>query len=140
MRIISLFSGAGGLDLGLIKAGNEVVWANDIDASAVETDRRNIGGHIVCKDIKDVSMGEIPDAADVVVGGFPCQGFSQANLLREVGDARNALYLFFRKVADRKISQTEFAALVIQTLTLPEVAVAFQVLPFYREKSRVFAA
>lgn len=102
MRIISLFSGAGGLDLGLIRAGNEIVWANDIDASAVETYRRNIGDHIVCKDIKDVSMDEIPDTADVVVGGFPCQGFSQANLLREVGDARNALYLFFRKVVAAK--------------------------------------
>ena len=56
MRIISLFSGAGGLDLGLIQAGNDVVWANDIDASAVETYRKNIGAHIVCKDIKDVDM------------------------------------------------------------------------------------
>lgn len=102
MRIISLFSGAGGLDLGLVKAGNEVVWANDIDVSAVETYRRNIGDRIVCKDIKDVSMDEIPDNADVVVGGFPCQGFSQANLLRDVGDARNALYLFFRKVVAAK--------------------------------------
>ena len=42
MRIISLFSGAGGLDLGLIQAGNDVVWANDIDASAVETYRREV--------------------------------------------------------------------------------------------------
>lgn len=52
MRIISLFSGAGGLDLGLIQAGNDVVWANDIDKDAVATYRENIGNHIVCDDIK----------------------------------------------------------------------------------------
>ncbi len=50
MKIVSLFSGAGGLDLGLVQAGNEVVWANDVDASAVETYRKNLGDHIVCKD------------------------------------------------------------------------------------------
>lgn len=102
MKIISLFSGAGGLDLGLIRAGNEVVWANDIDENAVETYRHNIGNHIVCKDIKDVSMEDIPSDADVVVGGFPCQGFSQANLRREVGDKRNTLYQFFRNVVAAK--------------------------------------
>ena len=98
MRVISLFSGAGGLDLGLIQSGNVVIWANDIDANAVATYRKNIGDHIVCADIKDVQMKDIPDAADVVVGGFPCQGFSQANLLRDVHDDRNVLYKFFRKV------------------------------------------
>lgn len=59
MRIISLFSGAGGLDLGLIQAGNEVIWANDIDKDAVETYRNNIGEHIVCEDIKNVGIEEI---------------------------------------------------------------------------------
>lgn len=94
MRIISLFSGAGGLDLGLIRAGNEVIWANDIDKDAVETYKENIGKHIVCDDIKNIKIEDIPNA-DVVVGGFPCQGFSQANLLRTVDDDRNLLYKFF---------------------------------------------
>ena len=102
MKIISLFSGAGGLDLGLIRAGNEVVWANDIDVNAVATYRKNIDERIVCADIKDVKMRDIPDKADVVVGGFPCQGFSQANLLRDVDDDRNVLYRFFRKVVAAK--------------------------------------
>lgn len=102
MKIVSLFSGAGGLDLGLVNAGHCVVWANDIDESAVETYRKNIGDHIVCADIRAVKMSGIPDGADVVVGGFPCQGFSQANLLRDVGDDRNILYRFFRKVVSAK--------------------------------------
>lgn len=102
MKIVSLFSGAGGLDLGLIRAGNTVVWANDVDWNASDTYRKNIGDHVVCADIKDVKMRDIPDVADVVGGGFPCQGFSQANLLRGMEDERNSLYLFFRKVVSAK--------------------------------------
>jgi len=94
MKIVSLFSGAGGLDLGLIQAGNEVVWANDIDKDATATYGKNIEEHIVCADIKDVDVADIP-TADVIVGGFPCQGFSQANLKRTVEDERNQLYKFF---------------------------------------------
>ncbi len=94
MKIVSLFSGAGGLDLGLIQAGNEVIWANDIDPYAVASYRRNIGEHIICADIKDIDETVIPQA-DVVVGGFPCQGFSLANLRRSADDDRNQLYKFF---------------------------------------------
>ena len=105
MRIVSLFSGAGGLDLGLIRAGHIVVYANDIDAHAAETYRRNIGDHIECADIKDVDVAKLPDA-DVVVGGFPCQGFSQANRFRHVDDARNVLYTFFYETV--KVKQPKF--------------------------------
>lgn len=105
MRIISLFSGAGGLDLGLIQAGHEVVWANDIDSDAVATYRKNIGDHIVHDDIKNIDITTLPDA-DVVVGGFPCQGFSQANLLRKVEDSRNQLYKFFYETI--RIKQPKF--------------------------------
>ena len=94
MKIISLFSGAGGLDLGLIQAGNTIIWANDIDKDAVATYRENIGDHIVCEDIKNIDISALPNA-DVVVGGFPCQGFSQANRLRTLEDDRNQLYRFF---------------------------------------------
>ena len=75
MRVVSLFSGAGGLDLGFKLAGNDIVWANDIDKDACATYRENIGDHIVCEDIKDIDIASIP-AADIVIGGFPCQGFS----------------------------------------------------------------
>lgn len=105
MRIISLFSGAGGLDLGLIQAGNEVIWANDIDKDAVATYIENIGNHIVCDDIKNIRIEELPDA-EVVVGGFPCQGFSLANRLRTLEDDRNQLYRFFYNTI--KIKQPKF--------------------------------
>lgn len=102
MRIISLFSGAGGLDLGLIQAGHQVVWANDIDPDATETYAKNIGKHIICADIKDIDIKTLPSDIDVVVGGFPCQGFSQANLKRTIDDKRNLLYKFFYKAIKEK--------------------------------------
>ena len=94
MNIISLFSGAGGLDLGLIQAGHHIVWANDIDANAVATYKANVDKNIVHADIQNVDITEIPDG-DVVVGGFPCQGFSMANMRRNIDDERNLLYRFF---------------------------------------------
>lgn len=94
MRILSLFSGAGGLDLGLIRAGNKVIWANDIDKDAVATYRQNIGDHIICGDIKNIDIDSLP-TPQVVVGGFPCQGFSLANRMRTLEDERNQLYRFF---------------------------------------------
>lgn len=101
MEIISLFSGAGGLDLGLVQAGHEIVWANDFDADCVATYEKNIGEHIVLGPIENISTDDIPNA-DVVVGGFPCQGFSQANLLRFDGDIRNKLYLEFLRIIREK--------------------------------------
>lgn len=91
MQIVSLFSGAGGLDLGLKSAGHDILWANDIYSDAVNTYRRNIGDHIHLKDIAEIPSGDIP-SADLVVGGFPCQGFSVANWKRTVTDKRNKLY------------------------------------------------
>ncbi len=102
MRVISLFSGAGGMDLGFQKAGHEIVWANDFDKDAVATYRANIGDHIVLGDIRKIPLTKIPNA-DIVVGGFPCQGFSRANRSRSASDERNMLYLeFLRVVAGKK--------------------------------------
>ena len=102
MKIISLFSGAGGFDLGLIQAGHNVIWANDIYEDAVATYRRNIGGHVDTRDICEIPSIQIP-TADVVIGGFPCQGFSVANWGRTVSDERNKLYIeMVRVVTDKQ--------------------------------------
>ncbi len=102
MKIVSLFSGAGGLDLGLIQAGHEIIWANDFDSDCVDTYEHNIGRHIRLGSIEDIKSDEIP-TGDVVVGGFPCQGFSQANRLRSGDDPRNSLYReFLRIVTDNQ--------------------------------------
>ena len=101
MKVISLFSGAGGFDLGLIQAGHTIVWANDIIPEAVETYKANIGDHITCGDISLVDFSEVPDA-DVMVGGFPCQGFSVANMNRRAEDPRNVLYLQYLRALKAK--------------------------------------
>ena len=102
MRVISLFSGAGGMDLGFVQAGHRIVWANDSDHDCCETYRKNIGDHIVEGDISEMDSKSIPDG-DIVIGGFPCQGFSMANLRRSVDDERNNLYLqFLRIVKDKR--------------------------------------
>ena len=97
MKVVSLFSGAGGLDLGFIKAGHNVVWANDNFSDAVDTYKTNIGDHIICKDIAEIPSSEIPEH-DILIGGFPCQGFSLANSKREENDKRNKLYLELLRV------------------------------------------
>lgn len=97
MKVVSLFSGAGGLDLGFIKAGHEIIWANDNFADAVKTYRKNIGNHIICEDISKIPSDEIPEH-DILIGGFPCQGFSVANTTRGEGDERNKLYLELLRV------------------------------------------
>lgn len=91
-KIASLFSGCGGLDLGFIQAGYEVIWANDFFKEAVETYRNNIGDHIIYGDITQIPSSEVPDDFDVLLGGFPCQGFSVANTKRSMEDERNFLY------------------------------------------------
>lgn len=101
MKVVSLFSGAGGLDLGFKMAGNDIIWANDIYKDAVNTYEENIGRHIVCGDIANIDTADIPDC-DIVIGGFPCQGFSVANTKRDVNDERNKLYLQLIRVIKAK--------------------------------------
>ena len=90
--VVSLFAGAGGMDLGFKQAGFDIVWANDFDKDCVITYRKNLGNHIVLGDIKDVKSEDIPNNPDVVIGGFPCQGFSINNKKRSMEDERNHLY------------------------------------------------
>jgi len=101
MKVISLFCGCGGLDLGFIKAGHEIIWANDNDKDSVETYKKNIDNRVVCGDITKVELKDVPDG-DIVIGGFPCQGFSIANLDRHTGDKRNQLYLELLRVIKGK--------------------------------------
>ncbi len=102
-KIISLFSGAGGMDLGFINAGFEVIWANDFSKNAVATYKKNIGSHIIYGDICNISNDEIPNNADLIIGGFPCQGFSIANAKRSMKDKRNYLYKqLLRVISDKQ--------------------------------------
>ena len=101
--VVGLFSGCGGLDLGFKNAGFDILWANDFNADSVKTYARNIGDHIVLGDITKIPSKEIPSNFDVLLGGFPCQGFSVANTKRSMKDERNYLYLeMLRILKDKK--------------------------------------
>ena len=91
-RLVSLFSGAGGMDLGFKQAGFDIVFANDFDIDACQTYRNNIDDNIICKSILEIQDTDIPNNVDVLIGGFPCQGFSIANKNRSINDERNSLY------------------------------------------------
>ena len=101
-RVISLFSGAGGMDLGFINAGFDIVWANDFFKEAVESYKKNVDDRIVYGDITKIASSEMPDDIDLVIGGFPCQGFSIANTKRSMKDERNFLYKEMLRVIDDK--------------------------------------
>lgn len=88
-RVVSLFSGGGGLDLGFVSEGYEIIWAIDNDINAVDTYRANIGNHIICDDITTIDVNTIPEA-DIVIGGPPCQSFSLSGN-RNVEDKRGQL-------------------------------------------------
>lgn len=102
LKVVSLFSGAGGMDLGFINVGFEVIWANDLLEDAVNSYRKNIGKHLLKGDITKISSEDIPNNPDVIIGGFPCQGFSVANTRRTTEDKRNFLYKeMLRIIADK---------------------------------------
>ena len=97
---ISLFSGAGGLDMGFDYAGFKTIWANDFEADACKTHENWSTAKVVCGDIAKVDENDIPDA-DVMLGGFPCQGFSLSGP-RKIDDSRNVLYKHYVRIVKAK--------------------------------------
>lgn len=89
IKVVSLFSGGGGLDLGFKSENYDIIWAIDNEPNAVATYKKNIGEHIICADITSVDIKSIPQA-DIVIGGPPCQSFSLAGN-RQTEDSRGQL-------------------------------------------------
>lgn len=94
-KVVSLFSGIGGLDLGFEFAGFNVIWANDFDKYAVETYKANVSNNIICGDIREL-IDTIPNH-DVVIGGFPCQPFSTLGKLKGFEDKERGTLFFVIK-------------------------------------------
>ena len=132
LKILSLFAGAGGMDLGFKNAGFDIVWANDFDPDSVKTYKRNFGNHIVLGDIEKIRTNNMPDNPDVVIGGFPCQGFSIANLGRSVDDSRNKLYKQMLRVIRAKKPKYFVAENVEGILTLGKGAVIQKILKDFK--------
>lgn len=105
IKIISLFSGCGGLDLGFEQVGDyKTVWANDFKHEACETFRNHFGDVILEGDIEQVDPytdKNIPDC-DIVLGGFPCQDFSIIWKRPGLDGERGNLYKSFLRFVDAK--------------------------------------
>ncbi|MGL4739415.1 MAG: DNA cytosine methyltransferase [Sarcina sp.] len=99
LRTISLFAGAGGLDLGFLNAGFDIVWANDIDKYAVQSYEANIGNHIHLGDINEL-IDTIPNH-ECLIGGFPCQPFSMMGSQLGFEDERGTLFFTIRRIIER---------------------------------------
>lgn len=96
LKTVSLFSGAGGLDLGFLNAGFDVIWANDINKYAVESYKANIGDHMICGDLNE-HLESIPNH-DVLIGGFPCQPFSMMGSQKGFDDERGTLFFTIQEI------------------------------------------
>ena len=94
LRVVSLFCGAGGLDLGFKNEGFDLIYSVDNDPAAIDCYARNVDTRVYLRDVtSDVFKLEIDsiDSCDVILGGFPCQGFSKAGP-KSANDNRNILY------------------------------------------------
>lgn len=101
-NVVSLFSGAGGLDLGFEKAGFFIVWANEFDKDIWATYRANHKKTYLCtKSICDVDASEIPDCVGII-GGPPCQSWSEGGAKRGINDKRGQLFFDYIRILKAK--------------------------------------
>ncbi|MDA7690866.1 DNA cytosine methyltransferase [Methylophilaceae bacterium] len=102
LKIASFFSGAGGLDLGFEKAGFEIVYANEYDKAIWETYEKNFPDTQLDKrSIIDINVEEVPDC-DGIIGGPPCQSWSEAGAMRGIDDHRGQLFFNFMDILKHK--------------------------------------
>jgi len=130
--VVSLFAGAGGLDLGFKNKGFKVLWANDIDKDACETHKKWSGSEVVHGDIGKIDFETIP-ASDIITGGFPCQGFSLAGP-RKLDDKRNSLYKYFVNLVEKKQPYIVVAENVKGILTLGEGSILEAIIEDFSSK------
>lgn len=106
--VCSLFSGIGGIDLGFIQAGFDIVWANEMDAAACRTYHHNFPNtNLIEGDIKRIATSDIPDC-DVLTAGFPCQPFSIAGLQKGFKDRDGNLFFEITRIIDAKRPKVVF--------------------------------
>lgn len=103
MNIISLFSGAGGLDYGFSKAGFKTIIANEYDKNICPTFKANFN-HVplIEDDIRNVSSHIFPNDIEGIIGGPPCQSWSEAGSLRGINDERGQLFFEYIRILKEK--------------------------------------
>ena len=102
LKLVSLFSGAGGLDLGFHQAGFSTIWANEYDKTIWDTFRHNFPDtYLETRSITEVSVDEVP-SCDGIIGGPPCQSWSEAGAGRGIDDARGQLFNDYIRILEAK--------------------------------------
>ncbi len=103
MKLISLFSGCGGLDLGFEKAGFEIPVANEFDKTIWATFEANHPKTKLIKgDIRNIKEEDFPNEIDGIIGGPPCQSWSEAGALRGINDDRGKLFYDYIRILKDK--------------------------------------
>ncbi len=103
MKLISLFSGCGGLDLGFERAGFEIPVANEFDKTIWATFEANHPRTKLIKgDIRNIKEEDFPDEVDGIIGGPPCQSWSEAGALRGINDDRGKLFYDYIRILKDK--------------------------------------
>lgn len=102
MKLISLFSGAGGLDLGFERAGFEIAMANEFDKTIWATYEKNHTAPLIKGDIRSIKETNFPDDIDGIIGGPPCQSWSEAGSLRGINDDRGKLFFDYIRILKQK--------------------------------------
>lgn len=98
-KIISLFFGAGGMDLGFHKAGFRTILANEMDSKICPTFRANFPDTVLVEgDIRKISENEFPKDIVGIIGGPPCQSWSEGGSLRGIEDARGQLFYDYIRI------------------------------------------
>ncbi|MBR0038977.1 MAG: DNA cytosine methyltransferase [Lachnospiraceae bacterium] len=99
MKIISLFSGAGGLDLGFQNVGYDIVLANEYDKDICKTYRKNhINTELIEGDIRNINEKDFPSNVDGIIGGPPCQSWSEAGAQKGIDDDRGKLFYDYIRI------------------------------------------
>lgn len=153
-NVISMFSGAGGLDMGFHNKGFRILWANDFNKDACDTYDKWANYYkngerkpeaectcIECGDISKVHFDQIApgETIDVVLGGFPCQGFSLAGP-RQIDDSRNILYRHFVEMVRIKEPKVIIAENVIGIKSLGDGAVFEKIIDDFSELGYTMSA
>lgn len=101
MAVISLFSGAGGLDLGFHRAGFVTAIANEFDPKICPTFRYNFPNvNLIEGDIRNIDAGAFPQHVDGIIGGPPCQSWSEGGAKRGFNDPRGQLFLEYIRILE----------------------------------------
>ena len=99
MKVLSLFSGCGGLDLGFERAGFNIPFANEFDKTIFETFKINHPKtNLIEGDIRQIQSQDFGGAFDGIIGGPPCQSWSEAGTLRGINDQRGQLFFDYNRI------------------------------------------